>query len=93
MPRLPELFSGTGSIGRAFEELGWVAVRVDLDRNAKPTICMGVLDWKSEGWEVGDFDVIWASPPCTQYSCARTRGPPRDLEGADKIVRNTLQLI
>ena len=58
MPRLLELFSGTGSVGRAFEELGWVVVSVDLDRNAKPTICMDVLDWKSEGWEAGDFDVI-----------------------------------
>ena len=93
MPRILELFSGTGSIGRAFEELGWVVISVDCDRNAEPTICMDVLDWKSEGWEVGDFDVIWASPRCTQYSCARTRGPPRDLAGADRLVMKTLEII
>ena len=31
MPRLLELFSGTGSVGRAFATLGWGVVSIDLD--------------------------------------------------------------
>ena len=31
-------------------------------------------------------DVVWASPPCTQYSVARTTAKtPRDLEGSDRL--------
>ena len=36
MPRLLELFSGTGSVGRAFAELGWKVVSLDLDPKAEP---------------------------------------------------------
>ena len=93
MPRLLELFSGTGSVGRAFADLGWEVVSVDLDRNARPTICENVLDWDWSTWPSGSFDVIWASPPCQQYSCARTRGPPPDLEGADRLVEKSLEII
>ena len=38
MPRLLELFSGTGSIGRAFEAEGWEVVSVDLDPKFRPTV-------------------------------------------------------
>ena len=38
------------------------------------------------------FDFIWASPCCTQYSKAKTVGT-RDLEGADKLIKKTLEII
>ena len=39
-------------------------------------------------------DCIWASPPCTHYSCARSRAKtPRDLDGSDALVRKTLEII
>ena len=43
---------------------------------------------------VGHFDVIWASPCCTEYSCAR-RGAktPRNLALADSLVKRSLELI
>ena len=37
---------------------------------------------------------MWASPPCTHYSKARTAAKtPRDLEGSDAIVQKTLEII
>ena len=83
MPRLLELYSGERSIGRAFEELGWVTVSVDCDRNSKPTICVDLLQWGLDGYEVGDFDVIWARLPCTRYTCSL----------AGKIFEKTLEII
>ena len=41
--RLLELFSGIGSIGRAFEALGWEVTSLDLE--GEPTIKCDILDW------------------------------------------------
>ena len=38
------------------------------------------------------FDIIWCSPPCTEYSPAKA-GSPRDLEHADSIVLAALDLL
>jgi hypothetical protein len=36
---------------------------------------------------------IWMSPPCTEYSKAKTTGKPRDLEAADSLVRRGIEII
>jgi hypothetical protein len=52
------------------------------------------LAWEYKNYPSDHFDFIWASPPCTEYSKARTRAKrPRDFEGADAIVRKTLEII
>ena len=91
-PRLLELYSGTGSIGRVFRENGWEVTSVDIDPKFEPTICCNVLDLTPE--MIGDPpDVIWGSPPCTMYSRARTTAKtPRDLEGSDRLVQKVLDL-
>ena len=91
MPRLLELFSGTGSIGKAFRELGWEITSLDLGPKANPTICVDICEWEPE-YEPGYFDFIWASPVCTGYSRVLTRRPRR-LEDGDRLVIRTLQLI
>ena len=40
--RLLELFSGTKSVGRAFEALGWEVTSLDADATTRPTICADV---------------------------------------------------
>ena len=76
MPRLLELFSGTGSVGRAFAELGWEVISLDLDPGAEPTICADVCSWEPVPmFAPGYFDMIWASPPCAEYSRALTQAP------------------
>ena len=94
MPHLLELFSGTGSVGRAFRERGWHVTSVDIDMKFLPTICCDVLELEADAvLEHGNVDLLWASPPCTQYSCARTTArTPRDLIGADAMVRKVLDL-
>ena len=44
MPILLELFSGTGSMGRAFEARGWEVISVDIDPATACTMCMDVRD-------------------------------------------------
>ena len=90
--RLLELFSGTGSIGRAFEARGWEVISLDILPGA--TITSNILDWDYNKYPPGHFDFVWGSPPCTEYSMARTRANrPRDLDGADALVRKTLEII
>ena len=36
---------------------------------------------------------LWASPPCTEYSRARTTGPPRDFVRADSLVLKAREII
>ena len=94
MPHLLELFSGTGSMGRAFRARGWQVTSVDIDPGAFPTICVDIMELDvGEILGYGNVDLIWASPPCTHYSCARTKARmPRDLEGSDALVRKVLDL-
>ncbi len=92
--RILELFSGSGSIGQAFGSKGWNVVSLDSDVRTHAVIKTDILQWDHTVFPVGYFDVIWASPCCTQYSCAR-RGAktPRNLDLADSLVKRSLDII
>ena len=90
--RLLELFSGTGSIGQAFQAKGWEVISLDILPGA--TINEDILSWDHTIFPPGHFDFIWASPPCTEYSKARARAKlPRDYALADAIVRRALDIL
>ena len=92
--RLLELFCGTKSVGKVFEAAGgWEVTSVDLNPKCEPTICCSVLDIELDRWPPGYFDFVWASPPCTLYSRARTRGPVIDMTEANHISLHTVNLI
>ena len=92
--RLLELFSGTGSIGTAFLAQGWEVVSLDADPKTDATIHEDILTWDHTIYPTGHFDAIWASPCCTEYSCAR-RGAktPRNLPLADSLVLRSREII
>ena len=92
MPKLLELCSGSGVVSKFFREQGWETVTVDTDRRCQPDLRMDVRDIELSRWDPGEFDCIWASPPCTEYSIAKTTAP-RDLATADQIVIAIFDLI
>lgn len=68
-----ELFAGTRSIGKVFEERGHEVYSIEWDEVHEN------IDWNTDIGEVtaqdiierfGHPDVIWASPDCTSYSIA-----------------------
>ena len=89
------LFTGTGSIDRSLEKRDVQVDSLDIDPKCNATWTCDILKW--EAWRdiaPGTYSFIWASPPCQQYSRARTTAKtPRNLELADAIVARTLEII
>jgi len=75
-----ELFSGSGRLSAAFRELGWETVT--LDSHCDADIKCDILEW--DYLDIEPFDHIHMSPPCTEFSQAKTRGV-RDIEGATRL--------
>ena len=87
--RLLELFSGTKSVGKVAETLGYEVTSLDL-KNAD--INTDILNWDFKTYEPKHFHVIWASPPCTEYSRALTTRT-RNISSANQVVLKTLEII
>ena len=79
MVKILELFSGTGSVGKVAVEFGFDVVSVDIDGRAM--INISILDWDyKKDFKPGDFDIIWASPPCSTFSMLRRTWIGRKLK-------------
>ncbi len=87
-----DLFSGTGSTSRVLQKAGFAVTSVDVDPKAQATFCENILDWNYKQFPPGHFSLITASPPCTEFSRAKTVGT-RNLELADQLVLKTLEII
>ena len=100
-----DLFSGTRSIAKAFEQAGWEVFTIELDKQHKD------ISWYVDIMQVtpqdiitrfGHPDVIWASPPCEKFSVASishywTKGsniPKTDeSKAALQLLEHTVNLI
>lgn len=89
-----ELFAGSQSFSKGIKRFDHDAecITVDMSCHFNPTHNVNLLEWDYTIYPPNYFDMIWASPPCTQYSIAKTRGV-RDLEGSDNLVRRVFQII
>jgi len=90
--RALDLFSGSGSVAQVLRNRGWEVVTLDNAKRANADITTDILLW--EFWKIprGYFQLVAAGPPCQEYSQAKTIGV-RDMVGADKLVRKTLEII
>jgi hypothetical protein len=69
--KMLDLFSGLKGASQAFEAAGWEVVTVDNNPELEPDICCDIenlwLHPEFNKWEKGEFDLIWASPPCIEF--------------------------
>tara|TARA_R110000744_G_scaffold141264_1_gene252632 strand:- start:5584 stop:6246 length:663 start_codon:yes stop_codon:yes gene_type:complete len=105
MIQVLELFSGTGSIGKVCNELGWDVVSVDMVLPA--THECDIMDFDYKQYPKDYFGIIWSSPPCTNYSKLQDAFLGRKRKGViytreiqekemsedDKLVLRTLEII
>ena len=96
------LFCGTGSVEMALhKKFPACAEIITVDNTPKwtPTHCVDILSWANPENEISYaqypkhyFDIIWASPPCEEYSQAHTTSE-RKLDLADRRVEATLRIV
>ena len=105
MIRVLELFSGTRSVGKVCDEIGWESVSVDLISEA--THKCDIMDFNYKQYPKDYFSIVWASPPCTNYSKLQDSFLGRERKGVlytkeiqeaemkedDKLVLKTLEII
>jgi hypothetical protein len=106
MIKVLELFSGTGSVGKVCEQIGWEVLSVDIDGRAD--ITCDILEWDYKQYDKNHFDVIWASPPCATFSALNNSNLGKVRNGAiftkemmesdmatkgDPLVLKTLEII
>lgn len=91
-----DLFSGSGAASRAAAVRGWEVVRID---NAPGTAADLAWDLSPERTPADDlaayfgsrtFDLVWASPPCTNLSTANRF---RDVEDGLRLVRAAVRIV
>jgi len=66
--RVLELFAGSRSIGKVAEHLGMRVLSVDLYNYGGIHRVGDIMSMRPKSFK--DWDIIWASPPCTAFSVA-----------------------
>tara|TARA_Y100000310_G_C20461782_1_gene705722 strand:- start:312 stop:884 length:573 start_codon:yes stop_codon:yes gene_type:complete len=96
MPVFLDLCSGLGGASEAFTQQGWTVIRVENNPELEyvpHTRILDVLEWADWIDQLPRCDVIWASPPCTEFSTASS--VPRSVRGEPdmSIVQACLDII
>ena len=66
--KILELFKGTGSITKYYENKDNEIISLDILEKYKPSICCDIINWDYTIYPKGYFDIIWASPECKIFS-------------------------
>ena len=94
--RILELYCGYNhSFSKWAREKGHTAVTVDSEPRTNPDILADMMTWDYKAADLGNIDMLWASPPCRCYSIARTRKKttPEEYVASNALVNKALEII
>lgn len=91
-----DLFSGLGGWSKAFKDRGHKVITLDNNLDFNPDVCKDIMEVNKKDFQGIIFDVILASPPCTEFSKASF--PPswnknRKVNPDTKMVERTIEII
>ena len=90
--RVLELFKGSGSITKYFENKKDVEViSLDILSKYNPTICCDIMDWDYKSYKPGYIEIIWASPECKIFSMLQNCYIGRKWENKDHLNNERLK--
>ena len=69
--RALDLFSGTGSVTKVLQEVGYRVTSLDFLAKYNADLAVDILEWQYWRIPPGTFEIITASPPCTEFSQAK----------------------
>jgi len=86
--KILDLCAGLGGWSRSFRERGHIIHTLDIDERFNPTFCASIIGWHPSE----HYDVILASPPCTEFSKA---GMPwyHDINPDMTLLQETIRII
>lgn len=94
MPLGIDLCCGLGGASAAWKERGWDVLTLDYDQRFHPDVRADVREWRYSGHERPLL--IWASPPCTEFSresmpwCRTGKTPDLSIvEGCLRLIEET----
>jgi len=67
MLKMIDLCSGLGGASQAMKDRGWEVITIDNDYRFKPDLCIDVRKFHGFNFNF-KVDLIWASPPCTEFA-------------------------
>lgn len=89
-----DLCCGLKGASQAMRARGWRVITLDIDERFQPDIVADLREWEYEGPQP---DLIWISPPCTEFSresmpwCRTGRAPDLSIVQAAKRIVQTVQ--
>tara|TARA_R110000737_G_scaffold134556_2_gene165878 strand:- start:640 stop:1365 length:726 start_codon:yes stop_codon:yes gene_type:complete len=89
MIKVLELFSGTHSVGKCCDELGWESVSVDMILPADHEC--DIMDFDYKQYPKDYFDIVFASPPCIYYSTLQNCWLGRKKKDGILVTRELLE--
>lgn len=88
-----DLFCGLGGGSAAMRERGWSVVGVDNEARLRPDVVADLSAW-SPGPELRGVDLLWASPPCTEFArWDKVCWYPRTISPSLALVEATRRII
>ena len=85
-----DLFSGLNGASKAMRNRGWKVIGVDNNPSFNPEIVADIATWS---WHGKRPDLLWASPPCTEFSKLDKPWYPHDKEPNMSLICATKRII